>query len=36
MGSSVEEFFEDIEENSKEGKTLPVWSVRPPILITFF
>ncbi|KAG2052533.1 glycoside hydrolase family 38 protein [Suillus hirtellus] len=26
MGSSVEEFFEDIEENSKEGKTLPVWS----------
>lgn len=25
MGSSVEEFFEDIEEGSKEGKTLPVW-----------
>lgn len=25
MGSSVEEFFEDIEEDSNEGKTLPVW-----------
>ncbi|KAG1869378.1 glycoside hydrolase family 38 protein [Suillus subalutaceus] len=25
MGSTVEEFFEDIEEDSKEGKTLPVW-----------
>ncbi|KAG1744557.1 glycoside hydrolase family 38 protein [Suillus paluster] len=25
MGSSVEEFFEDIEEDSKAGKTLPVW-----------
>ncbi|KAG1758960.1 galactose mutarotase-like domain-containing protein [Suillus occidentalis] len=35
MGSSVEEFFADIEETSKEGKTLPVWSVKPPILITF-
>ncbi|OAX33098.1 glycoside hydrolase family 38 protein [Rhizopogon vinicolor AM-OR11-026] len=25
MGSSVEEFFEDIEKESKEGTTLPVW-----------
>lgn len=25
MGSSVENFFKDIEEDSKEGKTLPVW-----------
>ncbi|KAG2746357.1 glycoside hydrolase family 38 protein [Suillus brevipes Sb2] len=25
MGSSVEEFFADIEEASKEGKMLPVW-----------
>ncbi|KAG8215120.1 Aldehyde/histidinol dehydrogenase [Butyriboletus roseoflavus] len=25
MGSTVEQFFEDIERDSKEGKTLPVW-----------
>jgi hypothetical protein len=35
MGSSVEEFFADIEEASKEGKMLPVWSVKPPILNAF-
>jgi len=27
MGSTVEQFFEDIERESKEGKTLPVWYV---------
>jgi hypothetical protein len=27
MGSTVEEFFEDIEKDSKEGATLPVWYV---------
>ncbi|KAH0833839.1 glycoside hydrolase family 38 protein [Lanmaoa asiatica] len=27
MGSTVEQFFEDIERESKEGKTLPVWCV---------
>ncbi|KIJ61767.1 glycoside hydrolase family 38 protein [Hydnomerulius pinastri MD-312] len=25
MGSTVEQFFDDIEKDSKEGKTLPVW-----------
>ncbi|KAG6332318.1 hypothetical protein ID866_6771 [Astraeus odoratus] len=25
MGSTVEQFFEDIERNSKQGSTLPVW-----------
>lgn len=27
MGNTVEQFFEDIERESKEGKTLPVWYV---------
>jgi hypothetical protein len=27
MGSTVEQFFEAIERESKEGKTLPVWYV---------
>lgn len=27
MGSTVEQFFENIEQGTKEGKTLPVWCV---------
>jgi hypothetical protein len=38
MGSTVQEFFEDIEKNSKEGTTLPVWYVNfllPSLLLTY-